>query len=59
MVIRGIVLAAVAFIDILVGFIALQSARRRFGAVSTSRFAVMWAVVIAISLGVPVLIWSQ
>ena len=59
MVIRGVVLAAVALIDIVVGFVALRkNARRKFGAVSTRRFLVLWAVVVAITVGVPALMWS-
>jgi hypothetical protein len=58
-VIRDTVLAAVVLLDIVVGFVVLRSARRRFGAVSTRRFVVMWVVVIAITAGFPALLWSQ
>ena len=57
-VIRVIVLAAVALTDILVGFVVLGGARRKFGAVSTRRFLVLWAVAVAITVGVPALMWS-
>jgi len=58
-VIRDTVLVAVALIDILVGFVVLRSARRRFGAISTRRFIVTWVVVIAITVGFPALLWTQ
>ena len=58
MVIRVVVLAAVALVDILVGFVALRSARRKFGAVSTRRFIVLWAVIVAITVGGAALMWS-
>jgi len=52
-VIRGILLVALALVDVVIGFVVLRSARRRFGVVSTRRFVVAWAVVMAISLAVP------
>jgi hypothetical protein len=50
--IRGILLIVLALVDVVIGFVALRSARRRFGVVSTRRFVVAWAFVMAISLAI-------